>query len=278
MAVQNDTTSPFGTYAPNWWQRMILGFTRAMPTWEPTYRVALSLQKPLLKFSGNPFDVETYGSKIRFYPRDNVSERRALTTPERFDPAERVALLRGLSEGGTFVDLGANCGIYSLIMAHVVGPGGRVIAVEPQSQVYDRLAYNLKASGLSQVRALNIGVSDQAGTLALYENPENCGEATMAIDAKMTGVKREVEVRPLLDILADQGVTRVDALKIDIEGHEDRALYPFMEAADEDLLPAVIVAENSRKHWRKDWIALAETRGYRVTAEDRRNITLECLL
>ena len=160
-------------------------------------------------------------------------------------------------------------------MANIVGPEGCVIAVEPQTQVYDRLIYNLEASTLKQVRPLKLGVSDQAGILALYENPDNCGEATMAIDHKMTGVKREVEVKPLLSILADEGVTHVDALKIDIEGHEDHAMMPFMEGADEDLLPAVIVTENSRKHWKKDWIALAETRGYRVFSEDRRNIMME---
>ena len=47
-----------------------------------------------------------------------------------------------------------------------------------------------------------------------------------------------------------------------------------MVAATEDLLPNVNVTENSRDHWKTDWIELALDRGYEVAAENRMNITL----
>ncbi|WOI53732.1 FkbM family methyltransferase [Parvularcula sp. LCG005] len=271
----DDTVSPYGHYRPAPGQRALLSISRHLPTWEPTYRLALSLQKPLLASMTGPLDVETFGAKIRFHPWQNVCERRALLTPERFDPHERAALRAALPEGGTFVDLGANVGLYTVEMAGLVGPGGRVVSVEPQKRIFNRLAFNCRSNGFDHVRLHNIGVSDEAGELNLYENAENCGEATMAIPDKMAGACSVVPVRPLLDILRDDGVTTVDALKIDIEGHEDRAMAPFMKGAEETLLPKVIVAENSIHHWSIDWLALAADRDYRIVRQDRRNLILQ---
>lgn len=273
--MQNDTQSPWGRYTPNRWQRTLIGFSRSMPAMEITYRLALAMKKPLLASTHTPLDVETFGAKIRFYPHDNICERRALLTPKRFDPAERLALASAVPANGTFVDLGANCGLYSLYMAQAVGYNGIVVAVEPQPRVYDRLVFNMRASGLKQIRPLKLGVSDQRGTRVLREKLDNRGEATLSDEHSSDGESYEVEVKPLLDLLSDIGVTQVDALKIDIERHEDFAMAPFITNATEEMLPSVIVTENSRTHWKTDWIGLAYERGYEIETETRMNITLK---
>ena len=272
--INNDTQSPYGRYRPNWWQRTLIGFSRSMPAAEITYRLALAMKRPLLALTKTPLDVETFGAKVRFYPHDNICERRALLTPNRFDPSERQALASAVPTNGVFVDLGANCGLYSLFMAQAVGYHGIVVAVEPQPRVYERLVFNMRASGLKQIRPLRLGVSDQRGTRILHEKPDNRGEATLSELHSSDGNSYEVEVKPLLELLSDIGITQVDALKIDIERHEDYAMAPFMVAATDDLLPNVIVTENSRDHWKTDWIELALDRGYEIAAENRMNITL----
>ena len=273
--MKNDVKSPFGRYRPNWWQKTLIGFSRSMPALEPTYRMALAMKRPLLASTKTPLDVETFGAKVRFYPHDNICERRALLTPKRFDPAERRALASAVRKNGTFVDLGANCGLYSLYMAQAVGYHGIVVAVEPQPRVFERLVFNMRASGLKQIRPFQIGVSDQTGKRVLYEKSDNRGEATLSGEHSPDGNSYEVEVKPLLDILSDIGVGQVDALKIDIERHEDYAMMPFIKGATDDLLPNVIVTENSREHWKTDWIQLALERGYVVATMNRKNITLQ---
>lgn len=275
QTIRNDTRSPWGRYRPNRWQRILIGFSRSMPATEFTYRLALAMKRPLLAATHTPLDIETFGAKVRFYPHDNICERRALLTPKRFDPAERQALASAVPANGTFVDIGANCGLYSLYMAQAVGYNGIVVAMEPQPRVYDRLVFNMRASGLKQIRPLKLGVSDQRGKRVLYEKVDNRGEATLSDEHSSDGDSYDVDVKPLLDILSDIGITQVDALKIDIERHEDYAMAPFISDATEDLLPSVIVTENSRNHWKTDWIALAFERGYHIETETRMNITLK---
>lgn len=272
--MNNDTVSPFGRYRPSWWQKALIDFSRSMPAVEPTYRLALAMKRPLLASTNTPLDVETFGAKIRFYPHDNICERRALLTPKRFDPAERAALASAVPNNGTFVDIGANCGLYSLFMAQAVGYNGIVVAMEPQPRVYERLVFNMRASGLKQIRPFQLAVSDKPGKRTLYEKSDNRGEATLTGEHSTDADSYEVEVKPLLDILSDIGISQVDALKIDIERHEDYAMVPFLLGATENLLPSVIVTENSRTDWKTDWIKLAIERGYTVATENRKNITL----
>jgi hypothetical protein len=61
-------------------------------------------------------------------------------------------------------------------------------------------------------------------------------------------------------------------MKIDIEGHEEAVLIPFLEQAPEDLLPRLIVIENNYMKWKRDLLALAKTRGY----VKKNNHTNEC--
>lgn len=279
MSTVLDTTTPFGHYAPTGAQKHLLRFTRAMPAWGPTYRIALACRKLIKWLNDGPIDLETFGCKIRFYPWDNITERRALMTPNRFDPEERAHLSKALAPGGVFVDLGANAGLYTLALAPLVGPDGVVISVDPQAAVSKRLSFSVAASDLPQVRLVRAGVSDVDGELMFQRNAGNLGESKMVdTDQQATDGAHEakaVPVKRLMTILAEQGVTRVDALKIDVEGHEDRALIPFFTEAEDSLLPKVIVAENATHRWEQDWLAAATKRGYTISHQDKRNLLLE---
>jgi hypothetical protein len=80
----------------------------------------------------------------------------------------------------------------------------------------------------------------------------------------------------LARILGDAGVASVDALKIDIEGFEDRALVPFFEEAPQSLWPRAVVIEHlSRDEWQQDTIADMIARGYAEAARTRSNTLLK---
>ena len=73
----------------------------------------------------------------------------------------------------------------------------------------------------------------------------------------------------------DAGVARVDALKIDIEGFEDRALIPFFKEAPQSLWPRAVVIEHlSREEWKQDCVADMLARGYVETGKTRSNTLL----
>ena len=76
-------------------------------------------------------------------------------------------------------------------------------------------------------------------------------------------------------ILDEAGVAHVDALKIDVEGFEDRVLTGFFGEAPQALWPRAVVIEHlSRDEWQHDCIADMLARGYVETGKTRSNTLL----
>ena len=84
-----------------------------------------------------------------------------------------------------------------------------------------------------------------------------------------------IECRPLLVTLTALEISRIDALKIDIEGAEDLALCPFLADADATLLPRRIVLENSDTLWKRDLRGALAARGYTLLLRTRLNSVYE---
>ena len=79
----------------------------------------------------------------------------------------------------------------------------------------------------------------------------------------------------LQQILADAGVAKVYALKIDVEGFEDRVLTGFFAQAPQTLWPRAVVIEHlSRNEWQQDCIDDMVARGYREERKTRSNTLL----
>ena len=72
-------------------------------------------------------------------------------------------------------------------------------------------------------------------------------------------------------ILREAGIAAIDAMKIDIEGAEDLALAPFLEAAPQALLPRLLLIEVRPADWRVDLSALLRRRGYIIATRSRHN-------
>jgi Methyltransferase FkbM domain len=76
-------------------------------------------------------------------------------------------------------------------------------------------------------------------------------------------------------ILDDAKVSHVDAIKIDVEGYEDRVLTGFFREAPQSLWPRAVVIEHlSRNEWLEDCIADMIARGYAETGRTRSNTLL----
>ncbi len=85
----------------------------------------------------------------------------------------------------------------------------------------------------------------------------------------------EVPSYRLLTILNHNAITHVDALKIDVEGYEDRVLVPFFRDAPQALWPTAVAIEHlERKAWQDDCIADMVARGYAVAGKTRSNTLL----
>ena len=270
-------TQPYGTYAPTGLVARIARQTGRISyaSWAGR-RLALFLRRVAIGLlRGAPLDVERYGARMRLYPYNNNCEKKVLFTPQFFDPEERELLRTKLQPGCTFLDIGANIGAYALFVAAFAGPRARILAVEPQPDVFDRLTYNIGQNPFGTVKAVACAIADKAGELTLFVDPRNRGESSLKIVGTNEGAQIRVPAGPLLDLALGEGIARIDAMKLDVEGAEDLILEPFLRAAPASLHPRLLIVENGTDQWQIDLPALLEQNGYRRIARTRLNLIFE---
>jgi FkbM family methyltransferase len=268
--------SPFGTHAPARLIRAILGITRRLPRHWLGLRVAFLLRKFALKLlDGKPVDVETLGVRMRLMPYRNICEKRILFTPQFFDAQERELLIERIDEGFVFLDIGANVGAYALSVAAQAGPGARILAIEPQPEIFDRLTFNIAQNPLGTIKALSCALADKPGELTLFLDPKNRGESSVKMLASGHTEAIRVPALTLMDLLREENLTRIDAAKLDVEGAEDLILLPFLKEAPSTLLPKLLILENGEKQWQDDLPGILQRTGYRLLLRTRMNMVWE---
>jgi FkbM family methyltransferase len=220
---------------------------------------------------------------MRLYPGHNICEKNALFTPQMFDVIERHALGeaidRRIAAGGTFtfIDIGANVGLYSLYVASRSGARARILAIEPQPGIVERLRFNVKINASANIAVLPIAVADREGKMTLIINERDSGGTRLAKDSitEDGATVTRVICRPLVAILDEAGIFSIDALKIDIEGAEDLALTPFLQTAPTELLPRLVLIEDRPEEWSVNIYSLMQARGYVLLARNRLNAIFE---
>jgi FkbM family methyltransferase len=131
------------------------------------------------------------------------------------DTAEKRWLSENARPGMTCLDIGANIGIYTLYLARLAGPAGRVVAFEPEPENFDLLEKNVIANGYGNVECVRKAVSDRAGTADLGFCEENRGDHRLGGQGRSTVA---VETLRLDDYFPP--ASRVDVIKMDIQGSE----------------------------------------------------------
>jgi len=123
--------------------------------------------------------------------------------------------------GGVFIDVGAHIGKYTIPIAKRVGDGGLVVAVEPHHDNYRRLVENVELNGLKNVIALNVAAYSEERKVKLFVGDVH-GHHSLVKDFGRGFVL--VRARPLDHVLEELEVSRVDWVKVDVEGAELEAL------------------------------------------------------
>ena len=109
---------------------------------------------------------------MRLYPTRTSARRRILFTPQYFDADEIKILDSPRSRTDfTFIDVGSNVGWYALFVAAGGGTSTRILAVEPQPEIFDRLIYNIRQNPSCTIKAVDCAVADKTGELTLFLDP-----------------------------------------------------------------------------------------------------------
>ena len=146
-------------------------------------------------------------------PPDGPGFARFLAKAAVWEQATSRLLDLALREGMTFVDVGANVGLYALQAARRVGPAGAVIALEPNPHLFRLLRKSIRINDLEDIcNCVNIALSSADG-IATLDGSKYCGVNSLNEEAEF-----HVKTAPLDDVLRD--ARRVDVVKIDAGGAE----------------------------------------------------------
>jgi FkbM family methyltransferase len=151
--------------------------------------------------------------RIRHYGSTSLYMRR-----DTYEPTLRA--LAGLArEGDTVFDVGANYGVYSLVLAQEVGEAGRVFAFEPGQEALSQLRRNVGLNPRLNVEIVASALSDREGTGSLAHL---YGPPTYSLTDRYPG--EPVSLVTLDGWMSTSGAPPPTIVKIDVEGHEPAVL------------------------------------------------------
>ena len=267
---------PFGTHAlpqarEAWRRRASKAKNSKIGRWHISF-----CRKRALRGLASPFDVEIAPRlKARLYQEDNRCEKRAIAGVHVWDFEERSFMKAAISKGSgpfVFLDVGANVGLYSLFASHYARKCGRSIeihAVEPDSENRRRLISNVQANQ-GTLTLWPTAVSDAQGQLPLHNHPNNRGEIKLGQAAS----GETVSVTTLAEIITRASLTHIDLMKLDIEGHDLRALTHLFENLEPSLYPKQLIIETGTPD-DLPLTTLCYNRGYVIKGQGRLNLMLE---
>ncbi len=130
-----------------------------------------------------------------------------------------------INEGDTFLDVGANIGLYSIIAARHSGTSGKIIACEPAPENSALLRANINRNGFKTIRVCDCALADRDGTMQLYLSDNNKGNHSLLADTVISGSNSiNVQVCRGDSLLENEGLNNIDIIKIDVEGAEPLVL------------------------------------------------------
>ena len=227
-------------------------------------------------------DIERWGLRVRLHPRRNGCEKGLLFTPQMFEVRERAELateikkVRAAGRPFVFIDIGANVGSFSLFVASCAARNATILAFEPEPENVRRLKFNIDANPGLPIRVFPFALAEREGSVLLeVDCRDRGGTRTLRQNADVTNANTfRVQCRPLLDVLVQEEVQSIDALKIDVEGAEDVVLAPFFRDAPKSLWPRLLIIEDTSNLWEVDLLSELSALGYSVVARTKLNVLL----
>ena len=267
-----DNSSSFGQYEPNFIVKVIIYITRNIGTNWFSKRLIFLFRKIAILLSRDCIDTNLFGAKLRLYTKGNVSEKRALFSPQIFEKDERDFIKSRCKDNSVFIDIGSNIGLYSFSVGSVYKEfkNTKIFSIEPHPSLFQRLKYNASQNKDIPINPREIALMDKSGEFKLDTPDENLGQGKISNSGKHTVIAKN-----LIDFIKDEKIENISAMKIDVEGNEESVIIPFIKNTNKKLLPLIIIIENNKSSWKTDLIKLLEEKGYLIKKKTRMNYILE---
>ncbi|MBQ6436582.1 FkbM family methyltransferase [bacterium] len=203
---------------------------------------------------------------------------------EEFRDLKREVLDEGIywfdtdQEEPVIIDVGAHIGLATLYFKWLY-PGAEIWALEPNPQLFALLEQNVSENHLEKVHPLNVAVGRERGMVKFYRDGTDW--QWWSVGSLLPGawngeqkVQEEIAVESikLSDIV--QNLSRVDLLKMDIEGVEQRVLLSLKEQLQK-IQQIIFEFHPVRGQNLQELLAFLQKNGYQVRLKDRKNKTIK---
>lgn len=168
--------------------------------------------------------VETPGGRLFVSEADTGSVARALVATGRYEKDWTRWIEAVVAPGRRALDVGANIGYYTALLARIVGPRGLVVACEPDPGNAALLRRAIADNGFTHVRLVEAAVADRGGRATLFRDASWHGVHSLAPDNCVHPGDSRVEVATTTvdALVAEHGA--FDFVKLDAQGAEARIL------------------------------------------------------
>jgi FkbM family methyltransferase len=188
-----------------------------------------------------------------------------------FEAAAETVLAASVEPGMMAIDIGANVGYHTFTLAKLTGPAGRVLAIEPTTRAFTRLTRNAALNAFTNITLLKAGLTDhESGPIEIQF------QSSYRLDGSIQDVRETVLLTTLDRVVKDQHLSRVDFIKMDVDGFEGKVFRGAAETLRQfrpkmlfEITPAAMVKNGD------DPIALLESLrdlGYTMTTEAGRPV------
>jgi FkbM family methyltransferase len=202
---------------------------------------------PLLPPNPNVFETRVPGgAKLQLLFRETIGLSTLLHGG--FETAEVTFARAHFKPSSTFMDVGANAGLYSVALAGLANEVGQIMAFEPLTENLERLHRNIALNGFTNVKVFPFALGDRDGTvdLKLATDPGYHSIAEVSQNRGL-GQSRKVILRRLDSVWRENGSAEVSLIKIDVEGAEPMVLEGARELIA-TCRPMIMVEANTSEH------------------------------
>jgi FkbM family methyltransferase len=162
--------------------------------------------------------------KIRWKLRPECMVQRSVYLYGDWESYDSREFIRALKPDGVVLDIGAYFGYYSMLACRHAGPKASVYAFEPFPKNFEILEENKRLNGFDSLVCVNLAVADRASEWSFRVAPTtNLGSGGLTANTATNGAN-QVRAITVDDFVAQQGLDRVDLIKMDVEGAEVLAL------------------------------------------------------
>jgi FkbM family methyltransferase len=228
-----------------------------------------------------PMLATVHGCKL-WVNTDDKTVRDSLLVYGTHEAYQTEILLALAKPGMTFLDVGANIGYYSVVLAGIAGATGKIYAFEPEPTNLGFLCRNIDENGFKNIVPVAKALFDKDGAAALHIDSQHLGSHALSVQTG-DGASCSLNVETItLDTFADRelGGHRVDLIKIDAQGAEAHILRGGRRTLTTDK-PAILLEFEPQCLLNlgtqpEELLALIEELGFVIQIADDATKSLRC--